>query len=66
VARLMNKRACFATLYLPYAEVVSEPRAQAARMSGFIGARLDVEAMAAIADGALYRNRRDRSNFLVP
>jgi hypothetical protein len=35
-------------------------------MSGFIGARLDVEAMAAIADGALYRNRRDRSNFLVP
>ena len=63
VARLMNKRACFSTLYLPYAEVVSEPRAQAARVNRFLGGRLDVEAMAAVADRELYRNRRDRSDF---
>jgi hypothetical protein len=57
VTRLMTRRDCFSTLYLPYGGVVAEPPVQAARLNTFLGGGLDVEAMAAIADRTLYRNR---------
>jgi hypothetical protein len=58
VQRFLSRRACFSTLDVPYAGVIAEPRAQAERLSRFLGARLDVERMAAVADPLLYRNRR--------
>lgn len=58
VQRFLSRRACFETLDLPYAGVIAEPRAQAERLSRFLGAHLDVEQMAAVADRSLYRNRR--------
>lgn len=58
VERFLSRRACFTTLDLPYAGVIADPRAQAERVSGFLGGRLDVEQMAAVADRSLYRNRR--------
>jgi hypothetical protein len=57
VERFMKNRPCFATLKVPYAQVVADPRAEAARINAFLGGRLDVERMAAVADRSLYRNR---------
>ncbi len=57
VERFMKNRSCFSTLNVPYAHVVAEPRAEAARISAFVGGRLDVEKMAAVADRSLYRIR---------
>lgn len=57
VARFMKSRPCFSTLTVPYAHVVEAPRAEAARINQFLGGRLDVERMAAVADRTLYRNR---------
>jgi hypothetical protein len=39
--------------------VLADPASQAARVNAFLGGRLDAAAMAAVADRALYRNRRD-------
>ena len=61
VERFMKRRSCFSALYLPYAAVIAEPQTQARRIAAFLGCRLDVEAMAAVADRALYRNRRASS-----
>ena len=61
VERFLARRACFSTLPVEYADVLADPAAQAARVNAFAGGRLDVEAMAAIADRALYRNRRASS-----
>ncbi len=58
VERFLARRACFATLSVEYADVLATPAAQAARVNAFVGGRLDVDAMASIADRALYRNRR--------
>jgi hypothetical protein len=58
VARFMASRSCFSTLNVDYRDVVQNPRDAAGRMNGFLGGTLDVERMAAIADPALYRNRR--------
>jgi hypothetical protein len=58
VERFMRSRACFATLPLAYAAVVAAPSVEAARINAFLGGRLDVARMAAVADRALYRNRR--------
>lgn len=58
VERFLSRRPCFQTLDLPYAGVIAEPRVQADRLSRFLDARLDVERMAAVAESALYRNRR--------
>lgn len=57
VERFMRNRSCFSTLKVPYARVVADPRAEAARINAFVGGRLDVEKMAAVADRTLYRNR---------
>ena len=58
VARFMANRSCFSTLSLDYRDVVENPRQAAGRIDGFLGGTLDVDRMAAIADPALYRNRR--------
>lgn len=58
VERFLSRRDCFTILDLPYAGVIADPRAQAERVSAFLGQRLDIEQMAAVADRSLYRNRR--------
>lgn len=58
VERFLARRRCFTTLTVPYAGVVASPHAEAARINTFLGGRLDVARMAAIAESALYRNRR--------
>ncbi len=50
-------RSNFETLYVTYADVVSDPLNQARLMAEFVGGGLDVEKMAAAVDGSLYRNR---------
>lgn len=44
-------------LYVQYNDVLGDPAAQAARVAAFLGLPLDVAAMAAAVDPALYRNR---------
>lgn len=46
-------------VYVPYSEVVADARPYAERINALLGGVLDVEAMVAIADPALYRNRKD-------
>jgi hypothetical protein len=58
VARFMVNRSCFSTLTVAYRDVVEQPREAAVRIDRFVGGTLDVDRMAAIADPALYRNRR--------
>ena len=58
VARFMANRSCFSTLSVDYRDVVENPREAAGRIDRFLGGTLDVDRMAAIADPALYRNRR--------
>jgi hypothetical protein len=57
VERFMGNRPCFSTLKVPYAQVVENPRAEAARINAFLGGRLDEARMAEVADRTLYRNR---------
>lgn len=49
----------FRVLPVHYTEVLAEPMEQARRLAEFVGAGLDVEAMAAVADPTLYRNRAE-------
>ncbi|MCK5379000.1 MAG: sulfotransferase domain-containing protein [Acidobacteria bacterium] len=51
-------REYFDVLYLNYSDVLSEPRREAGRLNDFFGGSLDVDAMAAVVDPKLYRNRR--------
>jgi hypothetical protein len=57
--QFLAHRPCFRTLTVGYAEAVQNPQAAAQRIAAFLGNRLDVAAMAAVADAALYRNRRE-------
>ena len=59
VERFLRQRSCFSVLMVDYAAVVADPAGQAARINQFAGGGLDVEQMAAVAEPALYRNRRD-------
>jgi hypothetical protein len=45
-------------LYVDYAEVLEDPLQQAQCLSQFLGAALDVQAMAGVVDKSLYRQRR--------
>ena len=58
VARFMASRSCFSALTVAYRDVVERPRESADRINTFLGGTLDVGRMAAVADPALYRNRR--------
>lgn len=53
----LERRPCMRALFVQYNDVLSDPAAQAARVAGFLGLPLDVGAMAAAVDPALYRNR---------
>ena len=54
---LLASRPCFETLAVRYGDVLADPRVQADRVSGFVGASLNVDAMAGAVDARLYRNR---------
>ena len=58
VERFLARRACFSTLMVDYADVLADPRGQAARINAFVGGHLDVDRMAAVAEPTLYRSRR--------
>lgn len=49
----------FDVLYVNYTDVLGDPAGEAHRMNEFFEGRLDVEAMAAVVDPNLYRNRRE-------
>jgi len=46
------------TLYVSYNEVMKDPRPHAVQISEFLGGSLDVDAMTAVADQTLYRQKR--------
>jgi len=48
----------FETLFVDYNRMIREPRDEVIQVSGFLGGKLDIDAMAAIVDPSLYRNRR--------
>ncbi len=59
-AYLLKHRPWFESLELDYRRVLDEPAAEATRIRDFLGRDLDVEAMAAVVDRQLYRNRAER------
>ena len=50
-------RPCFETLFLDYRSSVASPEATARRVAAFVGGDLDLDAMTAAVDPALYRKR---------
>lgn len=58
VERFLSRRDCFASLDVEYRTVLTSPLDEARRIEAFLGGRLDLDRMAAVADPALYRNRR--------
>jgi hypothetical protein len=58
VERFLARRACFSTLMVAYADVLAQPGEESGRIAAFLGGRLDVARMAAVADPALSRHRR--------
>lgn len=58
VDRFLRNRRCFTTLRLGYRDVIDNPAVEARRMNEFLGGRLSVDRMAAVADRELYRNRK--------
>jgi hypothetical protein len=57
VRRMLAGDPRFTALAVAYADVIADPRGQAARVAAFLGGRLDVGRMAAAVDPGLYRNR---------
>jgi hypothetical protein len=55
--RFMEARRCFSTLSVNYNQAIEQPLAAARQISDFLERPLNVEAMAAVADRGLYRNR---------
>ncbi|MCB0189539.1 MAG: sulfotransferase domain-containing protein [Caldilineaceae bacterium] len=47
------------TLYIPYQDLLATPHAQVARIGAFVPTQLDLAAMAAVVEPALYRNRAE-------
>ena len=58
VGRFLRSRSCFTTLQVRYRDVIDNPAAEARRLNEFLGGRLNVEQMSAVADRELYRNRK--------
>jgi hypothetical protein len=61
VMRFVANRRCFNLLPVDYRDVLARPEVEARRINDFLGGALDVARMSAVADTALYRNRRDRA-----
>lgn len=57
----LNRTPNFRALYLDYAEVVSDPHREAARICKFLSKDLDVQAMASAVQSGLYRNRHSKA-----
>jgi hypothetical protein len=58
IDRFLQHRRCFTTLTVRYRDAIEKPIAEARRINKFLGRRLNVERMAAVADRELYRNRK--------
>lgn len=56
---LARRQANFRMLEVVYREIIDEPALCAGRINQFLGGNLDPEAMAAIVDHRLYRNRKE-------
>ena len=54
---LIGARSCFDAIDVNHKDVLADPLQQAARINQFLGAKLDIERMAAAVDQRLYRNR---------
>ena len=54
---LLAYRPCFETLHVAYNAVIEDGRTHADELNRFLGGRLDAEAMAAVVNPELYRNR---------
>ncbi len=57
VEQWLAKQPNFDVLYLHYSDVMADPLTAANTLSRFLGRDMDVQAMAAVADPNLYRNR---------
>jgi len=57
----LKHRPEFETLEVHYSAVLAQPLEAARRLDAFLGGGLDVEAMAAVVDPQLYRNRASRT-----
>ncbi len=55
--RLLANGPRFDVLEVGYNDIINGPEAQAARVSEFLGGRLEIQRMAAVVDPKLYRNR---------
>ncbi|MCG6920477.1 MAG: sulfotransferase [Acidobacteria bacterium] len=53
----LTHRPCFEMLEVQYTDILARPLEGAQRVSAFLGGHLDAEAMAAVVDPQLYRNR---------
>jgi sulfotransferase family protein len=47
------------TIYVSYNEVMKDPRPHVERINDFLGGSLEVDAMTAVADRALYRQKQE-------
>jgi len=56
----LTHRPCFELLEVRYREILDQPLEGAQRVNAFLGGALDVEAMAAVVDPQLYRNRASK------
>lgn len=59
VDQWLAEQANFQRLDVPYREVITDPRSHARRIEEFLGRPLDIVAMEAVVDPALYRQRFD-------
>ncbi len=60
----LKRRSEFETLEIHYSAVLAQPLEAARRLDAFLGGGLDAEAMAAVVDPQLYRNRASRDTSL--
>ncbi len=58
IRKWLDDQPNFKTLYVNYTDVLANPRAEAARLTAFLGWPLDPEKMIAMVDPTLYRERK--------
>jgi LPS sulfotransferase NodH len=56
--RWLAEQPNFEVLYVDYNEMVTDPAPQVAKINEFLGGQLNTEAMLAIVDPTLYRQKR--------
>jgi hypothetical protein len=55
IERLLARRPDIEAIFVDYASVLADPKAEASRISSFLGVDSDTDAMAAGVDGSLRR-----------